>query len=327
MIANICHHEMVTQSNLPEAVRQKRVLAVAEWRAAGLTQGQLRSLIRSGTLARVRSGVYATQSAMKWAETNPRRGHALLVEAARASAGRDSAASHQSAALIHGLDLFPRPSDTVTLTRPPGHGCRNKQDGLSFHTARLSDDHVTRVLGAKVTTVARTVVDIARTSSFMSGVVTADAALRVALSDEAAFFVTKEAFLEVCDACKHWPGVQNARRVIAFADPRAESVLESCARVIFHEHGLEPPELQFTITGPDFRHHVDFYWPRYRVIAEGDGALKYTDPRRAIYQLKRDQQLRDHGEKVVHFTWQEIFMTPSPVPDRIRRAFTSPTAV
>jgi hypothetical protein len=299
---------------------------VAEWYADGLTRGQLRSLVRSGDLVRVWPAVYATRSAVEWGRSNPQRGHALRVIAARAAVGRDSVASHQSAALIHGLDLFPPPSDLVTFTRHPGRRSgRRKSDGIFFHTASLPDDHVTTVLGTSVTTVARTVVDIARVSSLMSAVVTADSALHCALArEEGGFFVTKEALAVTCDACAHWPGNRNARRAIDFADPRAESVLESCARVVFHEHGLEPPELQYTITGPHFRYTVDFYWPRYRVIAEADGAVKYSDPRRALHQLERDQQLRDHGDSVVHFTWRDLFKTPAAVTDRIRKACALP---
>lgn len=313
---------MVTQSNILVPLRQMRVRSVADWYADGLTRGQLRSLTRSGDLVRVWPAVYATRSAVKWAEASPKRGHALLVIAARASVGHDSVASHQSAALIHGIDLFPRPPDMVVLTRPPvRRSGRRRSDGIFFHTAELPDDHVTKVLGAAVTNVTRTVVDIARTSSFMSGVVTADSALRAAwASDAGAPFVTKESLVAICDTCVGWPGIRNARRVVHFADPRAESVLESCARVVFHEHGLEPPELQYTITGPDFRYTVDFYWPSYRVIAEADGEIKYSEPRRALRQLERDQRLRDHGDKVVHFTWRELFKTPGAVSDRIRRA-------
>jgi hypothetical protein len=154
----------------------------------------------------------------------------------------------------------------------------------------------------------------------MSAVVTADSALRADVT-------TKDALVAVCTACVGWPGIRQARRAIDFSDPRAESVFESCARVIFEEHGLEPPGLQVSITGPDFRYSVDFYWPRHRVIAEADGAVKYSDPRRAIRQLERDQQLRDLGYKIIHFTWRDLFQKPAALIERIRRAFASPGAV
>jgi very-short-patch-repair endonuclease len=298
-----------------------RVRSAAEWREAGLTQAQLRALTRSGDLVRVWHAVYATRSAVEWSKLSDARGHALLVLAAAASVGRDSVASHHSAARIHGLDLFPVPQDIVTLTRTPARkGGRLKSEGIFFHTAALPVDHVTRQLGATVTSVPRTVVDLARVSSFMSAVVTADSALRADLT-------TQGALLAVCDACPRWPGIRQARRVVDFSDPRSESALESCARVIFHEHGLESPELQFTVTGPDFRYSVDFYWPRHHVIAEADGAMKYSDVKRAIRQLDRDQRMRDLGYKVVHFTWRELFQNPAAVIARIRKAFASLTPV
>jgi very-short-patch-repair endonuclease len=210
----------------------------------------------------------------------------------------------------------------VTLTRPPDRRCnRPKSDGVTFHTAELPPGQVTTLLGVRVTTVPRTVVDLARVSSFMSAVVTADSALR---SDaKRADFTSKEALIAVCDTCAGWPGIRQARRAVDFSDPRAESVLESCARVVFHEQGLDPPELQFTVTGPDFRYSVDFCWPENRVIAEADGGMKYEDPQRAIRQLSRDQRLRDFGYRVVHFTWRELFRNQAAVAERIRRELAS----
>jgi predicted transcriptional regulator of viral defense system len=317
---------MVTKSDIENAVRKARVAGVAEWYAAGLSRAQLRSLVRSEDLVRVWHGVYATRPAVEWAKASPARGHALLGMAAQTALGRDSVVSHHSAALIHGLDLFPAASGPVTLTRSPARRCnRLKSDGVVFHTAELPAEQTTTLLGVRVTTVPRTVVDLARVSSFMSAVVTADSALRTAANR--ADFTSKEALLAACDACAGWTGIRLARRAVDFSDPRAESVLESCARVIFHEHGLEPPELQFTVTGPDFRYSVDFYWAARRVVAEADGKMKYSDPQRAVRQLDRDQRLRDLGYRVVHFTWREIFQNPGAVVERIRRAFASAVPV
>lgn len=297
------------------------VASASEWLATGMTRARLRALIRSGDLVRVWHGVYATRTAVAYANASPARGHALRVAAARIAVGRDSVGSHHSAALIHGLDLFPAAPDIVTLTRPPARRSnRPRSDGVVFHAAELPAGHVTRRHGASVTTVPRTVVDLARVSSFMSAVVTADSALRAVIT-------TREALGDVCNACAGWPGIRQARRAVRFSDPRAESVLESCARVIFQEHGLEPPELQFTITGPNFRYSADFCWPGYRAIAEADGQMKYSDPRRAVRQLERDQQLRDVGYKVVHFTWRELFQNPAAVTGRIRKAFASMSPV
>jgi predicted transcriptional regulator of viral defense system/very-short-patch-repair endonuclease len=312
---------VVTQSNVPDAISKSRVASVAEWRALGLTTPQFRSLVRSGDLVRVWYGVYATGPAIAWGKANSMTEHTLRVIAARVATGRDMVASHHSAAKIHGLTLYPAAPDLVVLTKPSGcRSSRLKSDGLIVHAAELPREHTVKRFGVPVTTVARTVVDIARNSPFMSGVVTADYALH-------ADSVTPEALAAVCDSCERWPGIRTARRVAEFSDARAESVLESCARVIFEEHGLERPALQVTFQGYDFAYSVDFYWPRYNVIAEADGALKYEDPNRAFEQLKRDQNLRDLGKKVVHFTWRELFGQTATVIDRIRGAWASPSAV
>jgi hypothetical protein len=48
--------------------------------------------------------------------------------------------------------------------------------------------------------------------------------------------------------------------------------------------------------------------------------VKYASPGRAIAQLDRDARLRDAGFEVVHFTWQEIMLTPWQVAARVRTA-------
>ena len=106
------------------------------------------------------------------------------------------------------------------------------------------------------------------------------------------------------------------------SDGRAESPLESIARVAFRDCGLPAPELQVWLGGtaePIGR--ADFYWKQYRTIAEVDGAGKYADPERARAQLRRDSLFRDDGFEVVHFTWQQITQTPEQVAASIRKAF------
>jgi len=303
-----------------DAIRKPLIRTTARWRAAGVTAKQLRSLTRSGDLVRMRYGVYATRSAIAWAMDDPRRAHVLRVFAAVTAAGPGAVASHHSAALIHGLDLLtPAPRDVVTLTGPPSRrNNRPSSESVIFHAAKLLPEHVTRYWGAALTTTARTVVDLTRTLPFMDAVVLADSALRL---DQ----TSMPELLGVADSCAKWPGVSRARRAISFADKRAESALESCARVIFHERGLEPPELQVSIRGEGFAFHCDFYWARHRTIAEADGMVKYETPQRARDQIRRDRLLRDAGYKVVHFTWRELFDTPELVIARIRKAFASPT--
>jgi len=139
---------------------------------------------------------------------------------------------------------------------------------------------VTKRYGVPVTTAARTVADIARTTTFMEGVVVADAALYER-------HASKSELRRVLAGCERWPGTGRARQVIDFADGLAESVLESCARVLFRDHGL----------------------------------LKYDSGERAIAERRRDRLLLEASFEVVHVTWQELFSDPARVAGRIREAF------
>jgi hypothetical protein len=241
----------------------------------------------------------------------------VQVAAALAVSGQGAVASHHSAALIHALELLGRqPSETVALTRPPGTaGCRTGGPGIRLHIGALPAGHAIIRRGLPVTSVARTVVDLARASSVQAGVVAADSALR---SRQAS-----KADLELCvTTCAGWPGIQNARRAVAFADGRAESVLESISRVAFDELGLPPPDLQAWVGDEDeIIGRADFLWRAYRTVGEADGAVKYADPARAMAQLERDARLRAAGFEVVHFTWRDITRTPDHVAATIKTAF------
>jgi len=307
----------MTTPRMSDLSRLAGVMTTAELAAAGVSRGQLRRLVRRGAWLRLAHGVFAPVELVA-AETGDRSGeHAVRATAALAGLGSVAVVSHHSAALIHGMELLGRlPVETVTLTRPPGSTSRRTcRTGIRFHIAELPAGHVVNRRGLPVTSAARTVVDLARASAFRAGVVVADSALRSRR--------VSKADLDLClTTCARWPGIQNARRVVAFADGRAESVLESISRVAFDDLGLPPPDLQAWVGDKDeVIGRADFLWRAYRTVGEADGALKYADPARAIAQLERDARLREAGFEVVHFTWRDVTRTPDEVMARIRTAF------
>jgi len=292
-------------------------MTTAELAAAGVSRGQLRRLVRRGAWLRLAHGVFAPAEVVAAEAGDRAREHAVRATAALAGIRSAAVVSHHSAALIHGMELLGRlPVETVALTGPTGSTSRRTcRTGVRLHIAALPAGHVVSRRGLPVTSVARTVVDLARASSFRAGVVAADSALR---SRQAS-----KADLVLClTTCARWPGIQNARRVVAFADGRAESVLESISRVAFDDLGLPPPDLQAWVGDTDeIIGRADFLWRAYRTVGEADGALKYADPARAMAQLERDARLRAAGFEVVHFTWQDITRAPDKVMARIKVAF------
>ncbi len=184
-----------------------------------------------------------------------------------------------------------------------------------MHVAALPTDHVVSYRGVLLTSVPRTVIDLARVLPFGEGVAVADSALHARLTSKAELSA-------VIAGCARWRGLQRAREVTAFSDARSESVLESLSRAAFCQSGLPPPDLQVWVGDDDeVIGRVNFLWRRYRTIGEADGAFKYQTPARARTQLERDARLRAAGYEVVHFTWPQITRAPAQVVDAIQVAF------
>jgi predicted transcriptional regulator of viral defense system/very-short-patch-repair endonuclease len=309
----------VTESIQSAFYRNGGLATTAELLARGVSKDQLRWWARNGHVTAIARGVYSPTAWLSEMADDPRRMHAIAVGAI-IKRNPDMVASHESAAYLHGIDLVLAGGTTVpriTLTRRPQGPGRSLISGALIRVATLPDSHVTTVLGVPVTTVARTVMDIARTSGFMEGVVAADSALRT-------HAVVKVEYAIVLEDCAQWPGSLRARQVLDFSDGRAESALESAARVRFAQYRIRPPGLQVNISGTrGFIGRVDFCWDEYRTIAEADGALKYEDQgrERARAQLARDEKFHDAGWGTFHFTWREIYHEPAPTINRLRRTF------
>jgi hypothetical protein len=290
------------------------ISTTAELLAQGLSTDRIRKLAGKGTLLSLGRGVYVRAGVAR--RYRSMDGGELLLQAAAALAltRRDAVVSHETAAQLQHIALLRQPTPQVILTVPHGESLHGRA-GVRLHAAEVPAEHVSLKLGLPVTTPARTVVDLARTLDFRSGVVAADSALHFKLA-------TKAELKAVIAACPRWPGLQRAVKVVAFADSLAESPLESVARVVFSDLGLPTPELQVWVGGmtePIAR--VDFLWRDFRTIAEVDGAIKYQDPLRAKAQLRRDSELRAEGFEVVHFDWHEITENPQRVAAQIRLAF------
>jgi hypothetical protein len=190
------------------------------------------------------------------------------------------------------------------------------ESDVDLHAAGLPEGQITVRHGIPVTSAARTVVDIGRSRPFRYALMTADAALRAGPTD-------RDDLIRVLAACKGWPGVRSARRVVNFADPNAESPLESVCRAVFAEQNLPSPECQAWLDdGAGWSARVDFLWPERHTVAEADGLLKYTDTDVLRAEKLRQEHLEQLGYAVVRVTWNQATRTPAVVADRIRRAFT-----
>jgi hypothetical protein len=180
---------------------------------------------------------------------------------------------------------------------------------------------VVELHGCPVTSLARTVVDLARSLPAEQAVAAGDAALRSGLP--------ATAVAEVLGACRGWPGVGPARRVVALLDGRSESAGESASRVRMHEAGLPAPVLQLAVVDERGRFvgRADFGWLEQRVLGEFDGRVKYgrlvppgQSVEEVVYREKlREDAFRDLGWRVARWTWPDLYPGRVLV-QRLRRA-------
>ncbi|MGE3288653.1 MAG: hypothetical protein AB7J32_21485 [Pseudonocardia sp.] len=304
-----------------------------ELRAVGYTSDEVRRARAAGKLTSLRRGTYRFGPA----PPTPESAHALLVGAALRDLSGDSVVSHVSAAVLHGLPVWGVPLDRVHVTRPRRNGARSGAR-VEVHAAPLARDETCLIDGLRVTSLARTLVDVARWVPFSQAVVVLDAASRrAALADGAPemqrgpeWATLKAASDAALQRVHGWPGAPRARRAVEFADWRSESPGESRSRVAFRGAGLPVPELQARLSTTLGEPRADFLWREQRTVGEFDGLVKYGRFLRSgesaadavLREKRREDAIRAEGWWVVRWTWTDLEGF-DPVLDRLRRAFSA----
>lgn len=239
---------------------------------------------------RVRRGWYI--GSQIWRRLWPEGRHLLHVVALdRDAVGSRPVFSDVSAAVVHGMPLYrTRPERVHVVT--DRHSSRSMPDVLR-HEATLARGDVVEVDGLSCTSTVRTVLDVARTLTPEAAIACADAALRAVAvidheQDEEVAADWREQLLGRARSSSA-RGVRQSRRVIAFADRRAELPGESVSRLQLSRLGFRRIGLQAPVVLPDgtlFR--VDFDLEEAEVFGEFDGRGKYLDE-----SLRGDMAIED----------------------------------
>lgn len=293
----------------------------------------LATQVRRGELLRLRQGVYLAASA--WPETADQQ-H-LMRARAEIAANPEAVLSHGSAALAWSLPTpgFERWEDgAVSVTLPSGRGFRPATGPAVHHVAALPQADVRRdPEGYRLTSVARTAVDLAAGRELPQQLVLLDAAARTLCGS----YVSRPRRHDYMNpalaqaACDELAEAAIARRrtgllaAIELAQPARESAAESLSAGYFSLAGLPVPEFQPGIPTPIGIAYPDFLWRGFGarergVIGECDGAVKYKDAQVYIEEKEREQLLRDLDFDVVRWLAKEIMLTPQVVVARVARA-------
>jgi very-short-patch-repair endonuclease len=179
---------------------------------------------------------------------------------------------------------------------------------------------VTTELGIPVTTVPRTIFDLAATTPV----------------DNVEFALREAEYLRLYDALSLWdlleryPGRRGARTVRACLarrsehEGRARSPLEEVFVPFLRRHRLPLPRLNTWLELAGRRAQVDCLWESRRVIVELDGFAGHGTRTAFREDRARDRRLRVAGYDVVRIAWGQLEDEPEEIAADLRMVLGSP---
>ncbi|HWA55561.1 MAG TPA: DUF559 domain-containing protein [Solirubrobacterales bacterium] len=231
--------------------------------------------------------------------------------AAVLSSGVEAVLSHRSAAALWGIrDLR---GGAIHLTIP------NKSTSTKLvrrHHVVLPSDEITVHEGIPVTTVPRTVIDLASGSSIDEVEVAIRQVEFLRLYDQ----------LSLLDLIERYPGRRGTARartalarVEALPVGRVRSTLETKFLPFLRRHRLPRPRLNDWIVVGEKRFQVDCHWEGTVQIVELDSWLAHGTRTAHRDDRARDRVLRVAGYEVTRITWAQLDDEPDAIAADLRR--------
>jgi very-short-patch-repair endonuclease len=218
--------------------------------------------------------------------------------AAVLASGPEAVLSHRSAAALWGLRGYPEGAVHVTV---PRKSTSSKQ--IRRHVSRVPGDERAAREGIPVTTVPRTIFDLAATEDV-------DAVISMLREAE---YLRRWDRLSLWDLVERYPGRRGVRKV-RFAlerlkkEPpgRKRSKLEERFAPFLRRHRLPLPRFNDWILLEPKRYQVDCHWPGTGQVVELDGWEGHNTRSAFREDRARDRRLRVAGYTVTHITWNQL---------------------
>ena len=299
----------------------------------GVSDNALYASIARGDTMTVAPGVYLAATAWPSDAVVQHQLYAL----ARQMRWPHLVGSHETAALTHAQPLLNTARAATRqprFTRAPGAGARSSQQP-QVAVRELPLDAVTEVLtgvaqGLRVTTPARTAVDLAAELDLPEALMLSDDVARRALkgfrggSEADLSIAARQASMRPLELAAVSPvhARRRVQQVLALTDALRDSPAESASFGWFVQAGLPLPRCQVRIDTAEGAARVDFYWEEFGLVGECDGRIKYDGTfgpaaEVTVRQNIREQALRDLGFAVVRWTAEEIMFYPQVVIQRV----------
>jgi very-short-patch-repair endonuclease len=268
----------------------------------GFGKDAIQHRIASGRLHPLHAGAYAVGH-----EVIPREGRWM---AAVLASGPEAVLSHWSAA--HLWMIRPNSRTRIDVTVP--HKSRSWK-AIRRHHSPLPADEITVEDRIPITTVPRTILDLAATV----GADTVENLLReserLQLSDR----------LSLPDLIARYRGKRGTRKVQLALDRLKEdpagtkrSPLEERFAPFLRRHRLPLPRFNDWILLGDKRYQVDCHWPELRQIVELDGWDGHSTRTAFREDRARDRRLTAAGYTVTHITWNQLDDEPEEIASDLR---------
>lgn len=262
----------------------------------------VRTRLERGSLVRLHRGVYAVGHR----QLRP-RGISL---AALFAVGPGAALSHRDAAGLHGLRPGNHRDTDVTAERQ-----RRAHAGIRIHRAQLPLEEVTTIDGLRVTTVARTLVDLA-------DVVPHDHLAAAVQQAERLRTFDGRAVERVLERTRNRRGPGHAALSALLTELRGHelqltrSALEIRFAALVERYGLPRPRTNVHVHGRE----VDAWWPQAGLAVEADGWRDHGT--RVVFQRDREKGnwLALRGVTLLRFTHDDVMRRPAAVADQLATA-------
>lgn len=275
---------------------------------AGLDDKWLARMVKAKEIARVRHGAYVLHR--RWTDADKVARHLMLASAVmRLYDDRPVAASHVTACVMYGAPTWGLDLSRVHLTSLVGISERN-QAKVVHHRGMCRVGDISRHGGHWITSPARTALDAASLAGRDAGVCLLDWFLHEERT-------TLGQLLDTFHAMREWPDTLGLYRTLQLCDGRSESVGETRLRLLIRDLGLPLPELQWEVHHPDgrFAGRVDMAWPKYGLMLEFDGLVKYRKFLRpgesvedaVLREKAREDLLRElTGFRMIRIIWRDL---------------------
>lgn len=291
----------VSRDLLVLARRQEGLVSTAQTDVAGVSGGRRARLVREGTWTRPARGVYDTAPASRRPPEDERRRSAWLGLLAH---GPDAIAVGASALALHGVAGLPL-TITPEVALPRGSHGRSSADVRVRCFGRATPVPAVRRGTARLVPLPWALAQALPELPQRNAVAVLDDVLHRRLLHESELGTVR-------GLVARRRGAAGTHRLWSLVDGRAESPLESFARLDCVDAGLTPDELQVAVRSADGRviGRGDLGWrtgaDRW-LIAEIDGRSVHEEPTALLHDRRRQNALLGTGRvDVVRFTAADL---------------------